>query len=152
MKNEIIYLSFKRNDGEHIYNRHKKYITSTGALVSYSLTGKFACVTTTKEFLKYMGWKEDLIYEFSEPTYHQIPEEPVLGFLMNYEREYLHNPQSGYVAMSEWKEEISEEELDEIANNFGLTVGDPMNLHQAEHINYAIIGFKAGYRKAMEDK
>lgn len=52
--------------------------------------------------------------------------------------------------VSEWEESVDEKELDDMANDFGLTIGDPMNFHQAERINYAIIGFKAGYHKAME--
>lgn len=79
-KNKIVYLGFKRGDGQEIYNRYKKYVNDLGSLVSFSLGGKYACVTTTMNCLKVNGWEDDLDYKFDEPTYHQKPTNLMLNF------------------------------------------------------------------------
>lgn len=84
MENRIVYLSFKRNDGPDVYEKGQKYINCDGALVSYSLGGKFVCVTTTVSCLEQNGWLDDLDYEVVGPIYHQIPGESVKDLLMNY--------------------------------------------------------------------
>lgn len=61
---------FKRNDGAEVYQKGIKYINNDNSLVSYSLGGKYCCVTTTMDCLESHGWLDDLDYE-SIPTYHQ---------------------------------------------------------------------------------
>lgn len=67
----VIYLSFKRNDGEDIYRKYEKYIKDSDSLVSFSCGGKIACVTTTMDNIMNKGWEDDLRYEVIKSYYHQ---------------------------------------------------------------------------------
>lgn len=71
---------FKRNDGD-AYHKGEKYIENKNSLVSYSMGGKYICVTTTMGCLVKNNWLDDLDFE-CEPTYHQIPNEHQLKLML----------------------------------------------------------------------